>query len=508
MSAITLDPPARPAPIRHLTYAPALGLLVGATVTLPTKPVLVAFGALILASILIRARHDAALLVLVLVGAVALPATLTVPALGSLGAPTILIGLAALGVWLIDWLAPRELTRAGVRPIPLLVVAFVGAHLASYAAAGLRPLDYVELVAADRGVITVLASAGIVLLAAEAVSSRDRLDAVVKGVVVAGSVIAVVGVIQFTTGFDLASRISIPALQNNVDAASFIAERSIFRRVAGTTLHAIEFSVVLCIVLPLALHLAIHHSRRWFMAVALLGVALPMSVSRTAVLGMAALVIVIVPGWPRALRRRFYAGAAVYLVAVRLLIPGLLGTIRALFADAATDPSIQSRQTDYEFITLFIDERPLFGRGFSTFIPTRYDFIDNQYLMSLVETGYVGVGAYIALLGGAMMVARSIRRRAANAVDRDLAQALVASLAVVAGTSFAFDFLSFPSARTLLFVVVGCVGALWRMAPVAGPSRETSAEAPPAQALDALIDEAPAGAEAGARPPISERIFA
>jgi O-antigen ligase len=150
---------------------------------------------------------------------------------------------------------------------------------------------------------------------------------------------------------------------------------------------------------------------------------------------------------------------------MRLAVPGLLGTLRALFRDAGADPSVNSRKTDFAFISEFVEQRPIFGRGFGTFLPTRYDFLDNQYYLTLVEGGYVGLVMYIALLLGGMAVAQVIRRRAEHEHDRSLAQALTASLAVVAATSMAFDLLSFPSARSMLFVTLGCVGALWRLAP-------------------------------------------
>jgi len=442
-----------------------VGLAIVAAVA-PLPLVLGALAALIAAAFAVRPYYDAAQYACLFLLVVAvLPATLTVPALGSLGAPQIFLGGAALAIWALLWLAPSGPPAAGVRPVPVLIVLFVAANLASYVAASMRPMDALEASAATRGMITVVAVAGIAMFTAELISSRDRLDVVLKAAVLAGAFIASVGIVQFATGYDLAQAIRVPGLQSAVDGASFIGDRSIFRRVAGTTMHAIEFSAVLCIMLPLALHLAVRESKRWLIPAGIMGIALPMSVSRTAALGLATVLLFVVPAWPRALRRRALIGIGVYLVGMRLLIPGLLGTIRALFADADADPSVATREMDYSYASEFIASRPWFGRGFATFIPTRYDFLDNQYLLSLVETGYVGVGAYLALLVGGIVTARRIRRRVQSDADRDLAQALTASLAVVISTSAAFDFLSFPTARAAMFVTLGLVGALWRLAP-------------------------------------------
>ncbi len=478
MTAASVAPDRSGSTVRMIGWVLIIGAFIAIVTVVPTQAVLASFGLLIVVSVLLRSQHDSAFLVLILLFVLAVvPASLGISGLGSLGAPTTVIGLAAGGIFFVSWVAPRwsvfngEVALSGeteysgrIRPIPVLIVVFLSANFASYAAAGMRAKDQVEGSAADRGIITMVAAAGIALLVSETVPTRQRLDAILRMIVLAGCFVATVGIAQFLVGFDLVAHIHIPLLSPISESLS-VGERSIFRRVAGTTLHPIEFGVLVCMVIPVALHLAMHHSRRWYLAVAVLGLALPMSVSRTAVVGIGAMAIVLVPGWSRRVRHWVYAGAAAYLVAVRVLIPGLLGTLKALFVDAGVDPSITTRESDYEFVSRFFAERPIFGRGYATFIPTKFDFLDNQYLLSIVETGLVGAAAYLALIVGAMLAARSVRRWCKAEVDRDLAQALVASLAVVALTSAAFDFMSFPSVRVLLFVIVGCVGAIWRLVP-------------------------------------------
>lgn len=440
------------------------GLFLAIVLILPLALVALALLTIIGIALLLRSKRDSAEIVVVyIVAMAAIPASLVIPALGSLGTPQILMGLAALGVWVVTWLAPSQLALDKFRPVPLLIVAFVSVNLVSYVAACLRPTDVLERTAADRGIITVAAAAGVGLLAAEGISTMARMEAVLKAVVVAVAAIAAVGIFQFTTGIDPVPAISLPGFTNTVQGHSLISERSMFRRVSGTTAHAIEFSAVLCIALPLAVHLLRRYGWRWLTPVALIGVALPMSVSRTAAVGLAAGALVIVPSWPRWIRRKAYLAAAAYLVIMRLAVPGLLGTIKSLFVDASADPSVQSRQNDYDFVQTFIDQRPWFGRGYATFIPTRYDFLDNQYLLSVVETGFFGAAMYIMLLGGCILTAWSVRLRSNSPLDRDLAQALIASLAVVAATSMAFDLLSFPTVRSMAFLAIGLVGALWRL---------------------------------------------
>lgn len=395
------------------------------------------------------------------------PSRLVVGPLGSAGTPAAIVGLAAAWLWANGLIAPGLALARGRQPVRLVVLAFAAAHLASYVAAFMRPLDFLEKNAADRGIITMASSVGIALIAADGIATRARLETLLRRIAFAGAGLAVIGIVQFTVGLDLAARIRVPGLTSQVSALTFIDQRSIFRRVAGTTQHAIEFSVVLAILFPLALHLALYaplgRRRRWWLAVALIAVALPMSVSRTAVVGMAAVALMLIPSWSRHRRRRAVLGIALYAVVMKLVVPGLLGTIKSLFLNAGVDPSVSSRQADYDYVGRFISERPVFGRGFSTFIPTRYDFLDNQFLLSLIETGIVGLVSLLALFLVGMGVARGARLISTDPKTRDLGQSLAASVMVAVVTCATFDFLSFPTGRILVFLLVGCSGALWRL---------------------------------------------
>lgn len=439
-----------------------------AAIVMPTEAVMAVLAALILGAILVQAHRDTALTIVVLLTLMALiPASLALPELGSMGAPTTLVALAAGGLWFVTWISSRSRVVSeldGNPPIPILLAVWAASTTASYAVAALRAKDGLEASAADRGMVVMLASLGISLLIADTVPTRERLDSIIRVAVLAGTFIAAIGIIQFLIGWDYAAHLNIPGLKPTGSGLS-ITERSIFRRVAGTTLHPIEFGVVLCLIIPLGLHLAMHHSRRWFVAVAIMGFALPMSLSRTTFVGAAAAGVVLIMLWPRQTRRRAVAVGLGYLVTVRLLVPGLLGTIRSLFTNATKDPSISSREQDYEYVGRFITESPLLGRGFFTFIPERYDFLDNQYMMTLVETGVIGLLALLTMIVGSMVVAHKIRTRTDDPAERDLAAAFMAILAVALSTFVAFDYLSFPSVRIMLFVAIGGVGALWRLVP-------------------------------------------
>jgi polysaccharide biosynthesis protein PslJ len=70
----------------------------------------------------------------------------------------------------------------------------------------------------------------------------------------------------------------------------------------------------------------------------------------------------------------------------------------------------------------------------------------------------------VALFVTGWSLARRVRRMSTDSAERDLAQSLAASTAVAGLTFGTFDALGFPMATGLTFLLLGCVGALWRLA--------------------------------------------
>jgi O-antigen ligase len=197
-----------------------------------------------------------------------------------------------------------------------------------------------------------------------------------------------------------------------------------------------------------------------------------MTVSRTAVVALAVAAVVVVPAWSGPQLRTALKAALLAVVALRLLVPGLLGTLRALLFNAGEDPSLKSRSTAQDAALDYFVDAPLFGRGYHTFVPTRYQFLDNQILLSLVETGILGLLALLMLPCLAAWQVANTRRRSVRPADRDLAQSLLAAVLVGFATWLTFDGLSFASSRSLVLVALGAIAALWRM------TREDAALAP------------------------------
>jgi polysaccharide biosynthesis protein PslJ len=439
-----------------------------------------------------RTRFDAvSLLTLYVLLLVAIPSRLVLSPLGAAGTPAQMLGIGALAWWVAERIA---LGRVGVgrRTVQKAMLIFSVAVVLSYIAATTRPIEAVELRSADRALLSLCSWLGILLLAADRIPSRDRLDRLLRRVVLAGGALGSLGIVQFFTHKGWIDQIQIPGLVYNTDLFS-VDSRDAFSRPAGTAIHPIEFGVVLTMILPIAIHYALTdvgraRVRRWFPVVAI-AMAVPVSVSRTAVLGTITVLLFLLPTWPRDLRWRAYGAIVVALSAVYVLVPGLLGTFKGLFFGISGDSSALSRTDSYTTALQFFERSPIIGRGISTFLPA-YRILDNQYLGVLIEMGVVGLISVLILFGSGIWTSARIRRVNPDETTRQLSWVLAASTAAGAVSFGTFDLLGFPMATGMVFLVLGCIGALQRLAPV--PVAEAAAAESADQSAD-LVEESVGG---------------
>jgi O-antigen ligase len=384
--------------------------------------------------------------------------------LKSVGSPAGLVALVALGIWAASRIL--NLTDAvELHPVRWALLAFTIAAMASYAAGMMRDLTTAEHASMDRVVFQHLAMLGVALLAVDALGTRDRITTLLQRLVLVGGLAACIGILEFAfTGFDFREVMLLPGLTTNVDLVA--DTRSGFDRITAGASHPIEFSVVTAALAPLALHFAVHaESGRWRYRLALIAllVAIPMSVSRSGILTLAVGLSVYAVALSH--RGRFNAlvlgliGVGVF----RALVPGLLGTVRSLFRDVDTDPSIAGRTEDYAAIPGLMQGHWWLGRGTGTFLPDVYFYLDNQYLAALLQGGIIGLTAFIALLVVGLGVARGVRRRSPDPTLRSEAQALAGTIASLGAASIVFDALSFRQSAFLLVLAIGCAGAHWSL---------------------------------------------
>jgi O-antigen ligase len=200
----------------------------------------------------------------------------------------------------------------------------------------------------------------------------------------------------------------------------------------------------------------------WWLCLMTVGIGAMVSLSRSAILGLVAAGLVLLPTWPG--KRQLQAIGAVigFTALMRLFVPGLIGTLFSLFNNLSGDPSIQHRTEDYARADDQIVVHPWLGKGFGTYLPDKYGPLDNQYLGTLVENGIIGLASLVLILIAGAYAAVQIRRVAKDPILRDLAQTLVASLAVIMMADATYDAFGFIMATGICFMLVGICGALWR----------------------------------------------
>ncbi|MFC5911598.1 O-antigen ligase family protein [Streptacidiphilus monticola] len=395
-----------------------------------------------------------------------IPSNMCLPALGGIGTPANVFALLGLfwylAAWLGGWMLPARGTRAPRVALCVLAAAVLGAYLAD----ATRQTPHSELLAADRGLIGLLVWVALVVLASAATHERHRLDTLMRRLIVLASVVALLGFYDFFFSTNIADSIHIPGLSAS-SAGITTMDRGGFTRPRSTTAQPLEFGGMLAILLPFAIQQALDPIRRHrslfvrWAPVALIGGALPLTVSKTSIIGAAIVVLIMVPRWKP---QRRWAAIGVLLAgvaALKVAVPGLIGTLTGAFSSffGAQDTSTQARTVKYAEIWPYIVQRPWFGRGFGTFDPQTYFFTDNEYMLATAEMGLLGLLALFVLFFTGIHQGGAIRRLAQREQDRELGQAFFASAAVALVISATFDSLGFAMFAGVFFLLLGAGGA-------------------------------------------------
>lgn len=394
---------------------------------------------------------------------VALPSHMVIGPLRSYGSPMRLAALAALLAWALAAVVPGRLPR-GFNPVKAVLAGYAAALLLAFGAAHLRALSGVEVAASLRTATSLASAMGLALLTADGLRSKAHVLRLVRVFTLSATVMAMLGLAQFFTGVPPKDYIVVPGM--TLQDYDVITERATFERVQGTAAHPIEFSILLATALPLALYLATRRRRGsawWFLAVLVIALAVPTSVSRSGVIAVAVALVVLAVVWPWRQRVNLVLGSAAVLLVMHLSNPLLLETLGDLFVSADRDPSISSRTEDYPKVAALVAQTPWLGRGLGTFEPSRYFYLDNQYLGTLLEGGVIGLVALVALFLVALGTARGIRHHSPDPDSRMLGQACVAAICVSVVTWATYDGLGFRANTGFLFTLIGLVGGLWRL---------------------------------------------
>ena len=309
--------------------------------------------------------------------------------------------------------------------------------------------------------------------------TRRGLDFVLRVLVIGGALVGAAAMIEARTGSNVFNHLSNPLfkLDSRILSSEEVARGGRLRAYASAQ-HPIALSAVLVILVPPAIYLAVARHRAWWAAVGLILLGALSTQSRTGITMLAAIVLVFFWIRPRQLKR-FWPALIPAILALHVVLPGTLGTIKASFfpkggliAEQQNAPVGSGRLASSGPAIKEVKKVPLVGIGYGTrvFAYGRQNspILDDQWLGTLLETGTLGA------LGWIWLFARFIRRagRAAKEDDsRDgwLPMALAASVAAFAVGMFTYDAFSFIQVTFVMYMLLGL--GIVAMGPARVPER-------------------------------------
>jgi hypothetical protein len=396
------------------------------------------------------------------------PSDTVIRPIGASGFLASLVALLALAVYFVACAIgvhrPGDV-RHPLRGPLLLLWAVV---LVSYGLMSRTSHRHVVLLAADRWLLMLAGVTGVVLVAAEGLPSLVDVKRVVRVIVAGGGFCGFVAALQYWAGYDLTPTLrALPGFSLNA-TNSAITSRDVVARVAGTAIHPIELGVVAGMILPLAVFLALHDRDvgriRRLVPIVLIGVAIPVSVSRSGVISVViamGVFVVLLPPLPRLVG---FALAPLGIVAVFMAAPGIVGTLNTFFSAGSGDASVATRLDDIPLVERLVAHHPWFGRGGGTYIAANaLEILDNEYFKSAVELGLVGLCVLVLFWVAPVIAALDARRRSQELEVRTLCGALAGAGCAALVCAATFDALSFPMFVGTEALIIGLSACLWRL---------------------------------------------
>lgn len=410
------------------------------------------------------------LLKMTILAILVLPSYMVVGTIGASGNVAHLLALALFGMWLASSVFGLHDPVPYGHPGRAAMMFWIVASCLSYAAmfGGLSGgSDVAARAAADRWILLVLAGTGITLALTESVKTLADIRSVTRWVMGGAAICCIIALVQFQFRINPMEWISsmMIGFQDNGSGSSF-QQRDSFLRVAGTTMHPIELSVVCSMLLPLSIWWALFDSKvrrsiRWSLPV-LLVAGNVITVSRTGMLGLLISTVILLPYLPKLARQWSFVVIPVAVSVVFLVVPGMVSTLFYSATAGAADSSITYRTDDYPLAWRLFFDRPLFGLGPGSWMPVDMkNIFDNQYLSTVATMGGIGLVALLAYFMVPFFACLIAARHANSTEMRLLCGAIAAAMLVAAISAGTFDAMSFQTFALICPLFIGLAGTVW-----------------------------------------------
>lgn len=420
---------------------------------------------------LAKRSHAVVLLRVFAVTVMVFPSDQVIKAVGGAGYVAALVGYVLFLSWLAVVLFGFHNPLGYRQPTRIAVCLLWLVSLASYILMHRGMLTTAEQTGADRWLMQLAGVTGVILVSAEFLRSKEAIHRVLRALTWGGAFCGIVAVLQFKLRLDLTQYLRLPGFSLNTAAAGNvgIGNRGGLNRVPGTAIDPIELGVTAAMLLPLAIYRVMHDVRspRWarWIPVICITLAIPASVSRAAILGVAISLCVLLVSLPPERRLSLLVAMAVGVVGLFMTAHGLIGTLKSFFLAGTSDASVAHRVNNYPFVEQLVRQAPWFGQGGGTYISqSAVHILDNQYLTIAIELGLAGMAALAFFFVWPLLAALTARYRSADPQLRDLCAALAGAELAATACSATFDSLSFPMFVNVQALVVGLIGAAWLLA--------------------------------------------
>jgi O-antigen ligase len=372
--------------------------------------------------------------------------------------------LLCLAVWAYDRLIAKRHNERQFRhsATDVWLVIFVLICLASIVLdySILHRLDQLSL--SNKKLILVIFDVALYLFVANNVRASETTAFVTFGLALA--MITSLGVIiEYRTGLNIFYRVASMIPGADVPAHSTLTTSNGRPDITGPARHGLAVATMFAMVFPFAIVRVISSDtgrrRLIYLAAAVVLLIADFSTLRRSgiVLPVISIATIVILGG-----RRYLPVAPILVLVLAIapiVVPGAIGQLEGQLAgeSAAAQSSTEHRISSYAEVIPDIRNRTIIGRGFGSYDPTKYRILDNEYLGLLVETGALGMVAYIALIISALLMCRRTFRGFRDGRD-EIALACGAAAAAYLVSGALFDVLAFPQAPYLFLIFVAIAG--------------------------------------------------
>lgn len=413
-----------------------------------------------------------------------------------------------IGMWVLALLVDRRVRLRGSfldKPLGLFLVAILGSILLNTSRLDDSQTRILlgepfarEQLAGDvlKKVLFLLSFYLMFYLVVSVIRDETAILRVLKILVGGSAVVGFFGVVEARTGYNVFDHLRsvLPILRFEGALIDSEIARGGRLRVYASSQHPIGLATLLVMMIPIAIFIwRATRQWRWALAAVLIFLGAISTVSRTSITTMVA--IIVVYAWLRPGQvKQLWPLLVPAVVVVHLALPGAIGGIHQAFFPSG---GIIQDQTQYqgrvsgqrigpEWDRIKAD--PAFGEGYGTRITEvglrqNAHVLDNEWLGTTAETGFVGLAAWI------WFFARFIRRGGREAKrDRsprgELLVAITSAMAAFAVSMLTFDAFSFIQVTFVMYVVAALGAcAVATTSPWRGPRAMRHVRSVPASGL-------------------------